>query len=93
VGDPLFMADQEERSENYPPSDYRDEGRKRKRPQPGYFGLINDDLDLNVQNTYAPASPLASPIPYSLFPASQLPSSPASTAIVVEGTTERERSE
>jgi hypothetical protein len=41
------MSVLEKSTEEHAPSDEGDEGRKRKRPQPGYFGLINDGLDLN----------------------------------------------
>jgi hypothetical protein len=82
-------------------ADEGDEGRKR-RPQPGYFGLINDGLDLNrdehdkdygidLQNTYTPVSPLGSPMPHSPSAASELPSSPAPTAINIQDTTESEK--
>jgi hypothetical protein len=64
----------------------------------GIFVLINDGLDLNrdkhdnygcdLQKSYTPVSPLASPMPHSPSAASELPSSPAPTAI---DTTENEK--
>jgi hypothetical protein len=96
------MSDLGNRIEDHPPSNDRDEGRKRKRLQPGYFGLIKDGLDLSrddhdkdygsdLQNTYAPVSPLESPIPHALSPASELPSSPTPTTVTLEDTTESEK--
>jgi hypothetical protein len=75
------MSDLKKSNIQEEPSDDGDGSPKRKRPLPGYFGLINDGLDLNrddhdkdygsdLQNTYVPVSPLGSPVPHSLSPAS-----------------------